>query len=145
VLEKTVEAIEPEPEEETAAAEIVEEPTVKTVSKKDLAKIEEIQKIWGDAMKHIRERNNSLGVFLRNARPLEISDGLLTLEVYYQFHKDLVEEPKNSELIAATIENLLGRPVRIIGKVGVRDSKKDTAKVETSQEIDPSEIFGKLN
>ena len=134
---------------EIAAETIVENPKnaekpVRTSSKNSV-KIEELQKNWSAILQKVRSQNNSLGVFLRNAKPTEIEDGLLSLEVYFQFHKDLVEEPKNSRLIAAMIEETLGKPVRIVGKVGVRPEKPEKAKVEEVEEADPSELFGKLN
>lgn len=96
-------------------------------------------------MQKVKKQNSSLGVFLRNAQPSEVDEGLLTLEVFYQFHKDLVEEPKNSGLIAAAIEETLGKPVRIKGKVGIRPEKPVEKTAEVIEEADPTEIFGKLN
>lgn len=114
-------------------------------SSRGTTKIEEIQKNWAAILQKVRTQNNSLGVFLRNAKPTEIDDGLLVLEVYFQFHKDLVEEPKNSGLIASVVEETLGKPVRIIGKVGSRPEKPAKTKIELAEEVDPSELFGKLN
>jgi DNA polymerase-3 subunit gamma/tau len=143
-----------QPKQETV--KIVERETEVTISEppkegkpvkvlsKDVAKIEEVRKSWSSILQKVRSQNNSLGVFLRNAQPSEVDEGLLTLEVNYQFHKDLVEEPKNSELIAQTIQEALGKPVRIKGKVSARVEKP----VEVNSpdtETDPSEIFGKLN
>ncbi len=145
-VEKTVVKVDEEvvkEVEKVTETKTIEEKPIKTLSK-DSAKIADVQKNWSAILTKVREQNSSLGVFLRNAKPAAIDDGLLTLEVYYQFHKDLVEEPKNSTLIATVIEETLGKPVRIVGKVGTRP-EKPISKVEAVEEADPSELFGKLN
>ncbi|HSX57785.1 MAG TPA: DNA polymerase III subunit gamma/tau [Candidatus Saccharimonadales bacterium] len=127
---------------------VVEQPKkekVPEVTMKDAAKIDEVKKNWSEILKKIKAENSSLGVFMRNAVPAEVDDGLLTLEVYYQFHKDLVEEPKNSGIIATAIEEVVGRPVRIKGRVSEKAPPIVEKKVEKLEELDPADMFGKLN
>ncbi len=143
----------------TKQEEVVEEPRVTEMPKikietlpaknkvtmKDSAKVEDVRKNWAEIMKAVKQENSSLGVFMRNASPAEIDDGLLTLEVYYQFHKDLLEEPKNSEVISSIIETVLGKPVRIKGRVSEKAPKVVEKKVDPLEDLDPADMFGKLN
>lgn len=148
-IEKTVVKV----DEKVVAAEVKQVKETKTSTEKpsnftvvtDTAKLEDIRKNWTQIMQNVKKQNSSLGVFLRNAKPSEIDDGLLTLEVYYQFHKDLVEEVKNSQLISSVIEETLGKPVRIKGRVGIKPEKPAEAAIEVPADSDPSELFGKLN
>lgn len=123
--------------------ELKEEKKAKKIKTGDLT-VTEIQKNWPEVLKKVKPHNNSLEIFLRGAIPTEIEDDLITLEVGYRFHKDRLEEPKNNEIIATVLSEVLGRPVRIKGKVGervVREKKEPEAPIE---EVDPVEIFGKL-
>lgn len=104
--------------------------------------VTEIQNNWDQITKKVKEKNSSLGVFLRSALPHSLEEDLLNLEVSYQFHKDRLEEPKNSLLLSTIIEEILGKPVRIKGTVG--EKKIKLKKAEQIEEVDPVEIFGKL-
>ena len=83
-------------------------------------------------------------IFLRGAVPVEIEDDLIILEVGYKFHKERLEENKNSVIIADVLSEVLGRPVRIKGKVALNRPKPVRKTEEQIEEVDPVEIFGKL-
>jgi hypothetical protein len=46
--------------------------------------------------------------FLRAARPMTIKNSQLVLEVFYPFHKDKLEEPKNREIVEKGLEMVFG-------------------------------------
>jgi len=145
VLEEKV-AVKTEPE---VVAEILEEtiseelPKTK-ISKKIEVKASDLLANWSKVVERVKEQNNSLSVFLRGATPIGFEDNLALIEVSYRFHKDRLEEPKNSETISSIISEILGRDVRIKGVVGEKKEKpkKTEAPIE---EVDPVEIFGKLS
>jgi len=151
--EKSEVAIEPETVEESvneseAKAEIVEEiiqdPPKPKRSKKSDFKIADLQGSWAKVVDKVKEQNNSLSVFLRGALPIGFEDNAVLVEVSYRFHKDRLEEPKNSEILSSAISELLGRDVRIKGVVG--EKKEKPKKTEAPlEEVDPVEIFGKLS
>ncbi len=123
--------------------EIVKEKKVKK-SKSPEITIDEIQKNWTEVLKKVKPHNNSLEIFLRGAIPSEIEEDLITLEVGYVFHKDRLEESKNNTIIATVLSEVLGRPVRIKGKVAENRPKTVRETEEQIEEVDPVEIFGKL-
>lgn len=139
----------PEP---VAEVKIVTEPKVKeeiAESKKskkpqtgDMT-LTSLQEKWNEVLQKVKPRNNSLEIFLRSAVPSEIEDDLVILEVGYKFHKDRLEETKNSTILAEVLSEVLGRPVRIKGKVGAKVERKTKTEAPL-EEVDPVEIFGKL-
>jgi chromosomal replication initiation ATPase DnaA len=126
--------------------EVVKQEEEKKIKKNQSADIsvEEIQKNWAEVLQKVKPHNNSLEIFLRSAIPSEIEDDLITLEVGYKFHKERLEDSKNSTIIADVLSEVLGRPVRIKGKVA-ENRPKPARKAESQvEEVDPVEIFGKL-
>lgn len=147
--EKSEIVIEPETVEEAAEAKekIIEEtvpdiPAPKSSKKSDF-KIADLLGSWAQVVEKVKEKNNSLSVFLRGALPIGFEDSTVLVEVSYRFHKDRLEEPKNSEILSSAISELLGRDVRIKGVVGERKEKPKKTEAPL-EEVDPVEIFGKL-
>lgn len=135
------------PKEEGKVDEIKEgkeEPKTKTIAIQNDS-LKELQEKWPEVLQQIKPHNNSLEIFLRGARPVSFEENLLNLEVAFRFHKDRIEEPKNNSLLVDVFSAVLGKPVRIKGIVGERPKKAVTTKVEPLEEVDPVEIFGKLN
>ncbi len=133
----------PAPEIKEKIEELVQEVPVVKISKKSEFKIDDLLGSWSKVVEKVKEQNNSLSVFLRGATPIGFEDNIALVEVSYRFHKDRLEEPKNSEILSSIISELLGRDVRIKGVVGEKKErpKKNEAPIE---EVDPVEIFGKL-
>jgi pyruvate/2-oxoacid:ferredoxin oxidoreductase alpha subunit len=63
--------------------------------------LEKIDSDWGKVLVAVKPYNHSVEAFLRAARPKSIKGNLLTLEVFYPFHKDKLEEPKNRKIVEA--------------------------------------------
>lgn len=74
----------------------------------DVAKIEEE---WGRVLTAVRPYNHSVEAFLRAARPKTIEGNVVTLEVYYPFHKDKLEEQKNRKIVEIGLKEVLGAEV----------------------------------
>lgn len=75
--------------------------------------LEEISRRWHELLEGIRPLNHSTEALLRAARPIELSGGYLTLEVFYKFHKERLESQKCREVIEQVIEEVLGIPLRV--------------------------------
>ena len=84
-------------------------------------------------------------MFLRGAEPEKVEDDIIYLKFYFRFHKEMVEVPKNRGVIEEILEKELARPVRIKGLMGERAKEKEEKPTkEAKDELDPAEIFGKI-
>jgi len=132
-------------EKEESEVKIIEVEEKKTAS--DSAILKKIQKGWLALLKEVKPLNASLEVFLRNAKPVDLDEDLLTIEFGYRFHKERIEDLKNRSIIEDLIKKLFGISVRIKGTVGQKPIRveKEQNKEETQRdETDPAEIFGKF-
>lgn len=103
---KKVEKIEKETKEEEIKEEVkCEEPVTVDITGINLEKIEQS---WGNILLAIKPFNHSVEAFLRAARPIKFNGRNLTLEVFYPFHKDRLEEPKNRKLVEEGLLKVLG-------------------------------------
>lgn len=71
--------------------------------------VEEITKKWGDVLVAVKPFNHSVEAFLRAARPHSLKGNLLTLEVFYKFHKERLEESKNREIVLKGLVKVFDR------------------------------------
>ena len=132
-------------EKEESEVKIIEVEEKKTAS--DSAILKKIQKGWLALLKEVKPLNASLEVFLRNAKPVDLDEDLLTIEFGYRFHKERIEDLKNRSIIEDLIKKLFGISARIKGTVGQKPIRveKEQNKEETQRdETDPAEIFGKF-
>lgn len=70
--------------------------------------LERIVQSWGNILLAIKPFNHSVEAFLRASRPIKFVDRNLTLEVFYPFHKDRLEEPKNKKIVEEGLFRVLG-------------------------------------
>jgi len=49
---------------------------------------------WSDFLSSLKDKNISLELLLHSAKPVEASEQLLTIEVYYHFHQEQLQQPK---------------------------------------------------
>ena len=85
----------------------------------DVAKIEEG---WGRVLTAVKPYNHSVEAFLRAARPKSIEGNLVTLEVFYPFHKDRLEEQKNRKIVETGFKEALG--IEVIFECVLSESKQ---------------------
>lgn len=99
--ETPVETIVSEPKkEEIPVTQKVEHVSVSTSSLDDTT--------WVRLLQSIREKNVSIEALLRAARPLEYDGKILNLGVYYQFHKEHLEDTKNTKILEDICKGTLG-------------------------------------
>ena len=93
-------------EEETLVALVDDKnPLVLDVTGLDL---EKIVQSWGNILLTIKPYNHSVEAFLRASRPIKFDNRKLTLEVFYPFHKDRLEESKNKRIVEEGLFRVLG-------------------------------------
>ncbi len=68
---------------------------------------------WPEILTAVKPYNHSLVALLRASRPKEISDGILTVEVFYKFHKDKLSEPKSREILEKVVSGIIGADIKI--------------------------------
>jgi DNA polymerase III subunit gamma/tau len=70
--------------------------------------LNKVEEAWGNVLMAVKPFNHSVEAFLRAARPIKLEGRNLTLEVFYPFHKDRLEEVKNREIVEQGILKVLG-------------------------------------
>jgi DNA polymerase-3 subunit gamma/tau len=121
--------------------------------------LEEIHGRWQEVLLWVRPKNHSVEALLRATRPKAIDGQILTVEVFYKFHKDKLETEKCRQLVeeaacevyqgSIKIKFLLGEKPRTAdlparpaggpaGKAGVTDKKKEFT--ETSVKPAPKPV-----
>jgi len=120
----------------------------KAKTQKDENKLlKKLQKDWTEFLKKLKPLNSSIALFLKDAKPIELDEDLLTIEFGYRFHKEKVGERKYREVVEKALEGFTGTPLRIKGVVSEQppaEKKKETISSKSEEEIDPAQIFGKL-
>jgi len=87
---------------------------------------------WDAILEAVKSYNHSLEALLKSSRPLKFEDGDLTLEVFYKFHKEKLEQSKNRNILEKVASEILGAPTKIRCILGKKSKKTE----ETSQSSD---------
>ncbi len=112
--------------------------------------IVKLQDKWTFVLETIRPTNFSLEALLRSVKVRDCDNGIVLLEVPYEFHQRILEAPKSRDLLEHVLSDVLEKPVKVSTVVGVRPQRiEDIANVEMAQDDEiislASEIFnGKL-
>lgn len=96
------------------------------------------EKDWKEILAKIKPRNHSLEALLRSTRPVEFDGETLTVSVFYQFHKEKLEEEMYRKVIEEEAGKILGSEmIRIAfvfgGKPRITGKSEDL--LETAEEI----------
>lgn len=127
--------------EENKDKEIVAESAPKEEAKEeekqsfcpDIASIGPIQHRWQEILLGVRPKNHSVEALLRATRPISYVEDVLTLEVFYKFHKDQLETEKCRSIVEEVTSHLIGRPVKLKLILGERPKK-------VNYDVPPKEI-----
>lgn len=113
------------------------------VYEKPLASIEKVKSEWQTFLSQLAPHNQSIAGLLRSATPLNVSGRDLTLEVFYPFHKDQLEQDAKRRVVEEAVARIWGKMnVRcVLGHKSDRVSEEETKedKVSTGS---VEEIFG---
>ena len=80
---------------------------------------------WEGLLKSVRPYNHSVEALLRSCRMMSCDNDCLQIEVFYSFHKERLETPKNKLVLEKVLNEMLGRPVRVKCVLGKREIKED--------------------
>src|SRR3989344_9031401 len=72
------------------------------------------EETWGQILTQIKPRNSSTEALLRAAKPLSLDGSVLTLGVYYRFHKERLEANPHRDILEEVVEGVLGNRVRVV-------------------------------
>lgn len=88
---------------------------------------------WRSILALIKPINTSIEALLRAARPINYDGSILTLGVYYKFHKERLEDSRHRRVLEDVVTQVLGAPSRIVCTLTEPVPKKvvEEAKVET--------------
>ena len=78
---------------------------------------------WPELLARLQPRNHSVAGLLRSAKPKELMDKFLTIEVFYKFHKDQLEQEARRRIIEEEIAKLWG-PISVRCVLGDPPSRK---------------------
>jgi DNA polymerase-3 subunit gamma/tau len=107
--------------------------------------LDEILEKWSDLLAQVRPLNHSVEALLRASRPVSLDGEVLTLEVFYKFHKERLETDKCRAVVEEVAQQILGIPVKLKCILGQKKPVVE-AKEENSDIIEVAgEIFnGKI-
>jgi len=137
--DKKVEEIKIEKKAETRKEEVVvvedniEEEKVVTVDIAGLT-LDKIVESWGNILIAVKPFNHSVEAFLRAARPVEMDGRKLVLEVFYPFHKDRLEEPRNRKIVEEGLLKVLG--VELVFECVLGENKKPALVIQNDTPVE---------
>lgn len=91
--------------------------------------------VWKDILTKIHSVNISIEALLRAARPMCFDGKVLTLSVYYRFHKERLEETHHRRVLEDVAAEVLGGPVRVVCTLTEPPPKTTAVQVAEKQEI----------
>lgn len=112
------------------------------------------ESIWQNILQEIHTKNISVEALLRSAKPVDYNDKKLMIGVYYQFHKDKLEDAKNVKILEDVCKKVINIDsikisFKLIKKISPADERDKPAKNESlTTKVDKDiidaakEIFG---
>lgn len=77
---------------------------------------------WTEFLEVVKPMNHSVSAFLRACRPKQIEGRHLVLEVFYQFHKDQLEQERNRRIVEEALEQIFQTSLRVKCELSSRPS-----------------------
>lgn len=92
--------------------------------------LKEIKSRWQEILAGVRPLNHSVEALLRASRPANLKGNVLTLEVFYEFHKERLETDKCRMVVEEVISEIVNKPVKLHCVLG---QKRESTKSEESE------------
>ena len=113
-------------------------------SKKPANLLAQIEQGWGEFLNKVKGQNVHVVALLRSTKVLAFDGTDLTLEVFYRFHKDKLEEQKIRVMLEGILSEIVGKIIRLKFVLAQKESKP-TRQVELSDVVEPpSEELAKI-
>lgn len=88
------------------------------------AGLEDLKAQWEKVLAAIKPFNHSLEAFMRGCEPYQVEGKIVTLKFFYKFHKDMVDQAKNRELVERELGKIVGKEVRVKTVLGEKAAAK---------------------
>lgn len=85
---------------------------------------ERVEKSWGDVLKKVLSHNNSIQALLKAGKTIGVEGNSIILEVFYAFHKERLEHPKNKEIVESALAEVFGVKIKLKCRVNGAKPKK---------------------
>lgn len=92
------------------------------------------EEVWSKILLAIKPINTSIEALLRAARPLGFDGKVLTLSVFYRFHKERLEDTHHLKVLEEVVARVLGCPTRIECLLA-EPQAREVLKVEPKEEV----------
>ncbi len=85
--------------------------------------LNDVERLWAEVVELVKTKKMSCGMFLSEAAPLEVEDGLIVLGLpgEFKFHKENLEKLENKKLVEEIFQSLLGTQARVSFVITVPD------------------------
>lgn len=106
--------------------------------------IDQVVARWDELLKILAPKNHSVAGLLRATRPKAIEDGKLVIEVFYQFHKEQLEQDSKRRLLEEALSETLGLSAvkLVLGEGQVQKKVVVEEKEDEVLSIEAENIFG---
>ncbi|MDZ7586703.1 MAG: DNA polymerase III subunit gamma/tau [Patescibacteria group bacterium] len=102
--------------------ELKEEVQVEAKVEAKNVKLEQVLSRWKEILEEMRPLNHSLEALLKATKPVEFDGKCLTLEVFYKFHKDRLEENRYRQMVEKVISKVLIQSITIKYYLGEKNN-----------------------
>ncbi len=116
--------------------QVVEVKSKKSKSSGKFKTLDDVDAKWSEFLARLKLKNAHVVALLRATRRSELVDNVLTLEVFYKFHKQKLEEPK----IIAMLDTMMGETFGDQLKLKFVLAEKNGAQPKVVQKSDVAEI-----
>jgi DNA polymerase-3 subunit gamma/tau len=105
--------------------------------------LNDAEKVWPRVIEYVKTKRMSIGLFLSESEPVEVTDSVVTLGVpsEFKFHKEMLEKDSNRQLIDEAFSVLLGRQIRANIVVTNAEQKETSAPAVEEEESSLPEII----
>ncbi len=93
---------------------------------------------WEKFLGKVKSMNVHIVALLRSSRPVDFDGVNLTMEVFYRFHKEKLEEPKIVRMLDSVMEEVISKPVKLRFILADKDKSPPPRVVERSNVVDIS-------
>lgn len=105
--------------------------------RKKVKSIGEIEPKWTQFLEKLKPVNAHVVALLRSTRPTSFDGVNLTIDVFYRFHKEKLEEPKIAKMIDSLLGDVMGESVKLKLNLANRETKPPKV-VRESDVVEPT-------
>lgn len=78
-----------------------------------LITLEKLMEHWSDFIAALKPYNHSVAGVLRSSRPKSVEGGIVTIEAFYSFHQEKLNDIKTRQILADVLKRLFGEKVKV--------------------------------